>query len=230
MTSNRKNDELTEPILGYWKIRGLASGIRYQLVFSDISFREETYEQGDAPDFSRASWTDVKYNQNLEFPNLPYLKDGEFSLTETAAIHRYCAKKWCPELLCLDDIELYGKAEMMWGVMTDLKMLVTVDCYRGNGDKKALTETILPQLENIAKVLTERKFLVGDRLCCADFQFAELIEMVDFISEGKVFKDYPSLKGYRDHFFDLPKIKEYYANIEKCPNLPFNNKIAKINN
>jgi hypothetical protein len=29
---------MSKPILGYWKIRGLASGIRYQMAYQGIQF------------------------------------------------------------------------------------------------------------------------------------------------------------------------------------------------
>lgn len=48
---------MTKPILGYWKIRGLAAGIRYQLAYSKVDFDEDVYEQGDGPDFRLVSCT-----------------------------------------------------------------------------------------------------------------------------------------------------------------------------
>lgn len=232
MASNDAEGETiaSKPVLGYWKIRGLVSAIRYQLVYSGVPFDEEVYEQGDGPGFSRDAWYDVKHDQGLEYPNLPYLKDGAYSLTESGAIHRYCAMKWCPDLLCNDDAEAYGRAEMAWGVVTDLKGFVVLSCYGGDGDKKALADAAVPRFENFAKVLSDNKFLAGDRLCCADFAFAELVEVVDFISDGDVFKVYPSIKAYRDRVFGLPKLKEYYEDEGKCPRLSFNNKVAKIGN
>jgi len=217
----------TKPILGYWKIRGLASAIRYQLAYSKVDYDEEVYEQGDGPEFSRASWMDVKYTLGLQYPNVPYFKDGDFSLTESGAIQRYCAKKWCPELLCLDDDEAYGKAEMAWGVCSDLKGFVTSPCYVGDGDKKALAEKAIPRFAAVAKTLADSKYIAGDQLCCADFGLAELIDVVDFISEGEIFKTHPSLKEYRDRVFELPGVKECH---EKEQKLSFNNKSAKINN
>lgn len=230
----KKQKTAAKPVLGYWKIRGLASAIRYQLAYSgklpNIDFDEEVYVQGDGPEFSRASWTDVKFDQGLTYPNLPYLKDGDFSLTESGAIHRYCALKWCPELLCLDDPELYGKSEMVWGVVSDLKGFVTTKCYRGDGDKKALAKAAIPRFELFAKELEKNKYLIGDKLCCADFAFVELLEMMEFISDGDIFATYPTLKEYRDRVFQQPKLKEYYEDEAKCPKLPFNNKVAIINN
>jgi len=44
------------PTIGYWKIRGLASSMRYQMQYMGIAYDCEEYEQGDAPDFSRDVW------------------------------------------------------------------------------------------------------------------------------------------------------------------------------
>lgn len=206
----------TKPILGYWKIRGLASPIRYQLTYSGVSFDEEVYEQGDGPEFSRASWLDVKYDQGLTYPNLPYLEDGAYNLTESGAIHRYCAKKWCPELLCEDDAEIYGKAEMAWGIVADINNFFVGRCYMGDGDKDALVESTMPRFTLIAKELEKNEFIVGDRLCCADFAFAELVEKMAYFSDGEIFTVYPSIKAYRDRVFGLPKLKEYYFQQQKC--------------
>ena len=38
---------MTKPILGYWKIRGLASAIRYQLAYSGVDFDQVQYDEGD---------------------------------------------------------------------------------------------------------------------------------------------------------------------------------------
>ena len=94
--------EITKPTLGYWAIRGLASQIRYQLVYLGVDYQEDIYEQGDAPEFSRACWTDKKETLGLTFPNLPYYIDGEMRLTETLAIMKYICNKYGPELLGKD--------------------------------------------------------------------------------------------------------------------------------
>ena len=67
-----------------------------------VDFDMVEYECGDAPEYSRETWTDAKFNLGLDFPNLPYLFDGETKLTETLAIHRYLADKYAPSLLGSD--------------------------------------------------------------------------------------------------------------------------------
>ena len=79
-------DFSSKPTLGYWKIRGLAAQIRYMFYYLNIDFEDTLYEAGDAPDFDKSCWTDVKETLGLEYPNLPYLIDGETKLTETVAI------------------------------------------------------------------------------------------------------------------------------------------------
>jgi len=129
-------------------------------------------------------------------------------------------------LLCLDDEEMYGKAEMAWGVVSDLKGFVTGQCYRGDGSKKELAELATPRFGRIAKELETNTFLIGKRICCADFAFVELVDMMDFISDGEIFVIHPSLLRYRDGIFALANVKECH---EKEKQLPFNNKVARIN-
>ena len=54
--------------------------------YAQVDYENVTYECGDAPDFDKSCWLDVKFNLGLEFPNLPYLVDGEFKISQTAAI------------------------------------------------------------------------------------------------------------------------------------------------
>ena len=54
--------------------------------YLDIDFEDKIYVVGDAPDFDKTCWLEEKYNLGLEYPNLPYLIDGEVKLTETVAI------------------------------------------------------------------------------------------------------------------------------------------------
>ena len=98
-----------------------------------VSFADIQYEQGDAPDFDRSQWLDVKETLGLEYPNLPYLIDGDVMLTETAAIMQYIAKKYRPSLLGMSAAEV-GRISMLLDKVHTLKMKATIPCYAGEGE------------------------------------------------------------------------------------------------
>ncbi len=68
--TDSKSGTKSVPILGYWKIRGLAQPIRNVLEYAGEPYEDRLYEQGDAPHYSRESWTSVKPNLGLDFPNV----------------------------------------------------------------------------------------------------------------------------------------------------------------
>ena len=214
--------------LGYWKIRGLGSNIRYQLAYSGQQWNAEEYEQGEGPDFSRAEWLDKKFTLGMDFPNLPYLVDGEFKLTETLAIHKYLAEKYSPELLG-KDLKEKAKVNMVSGVIGDLKGAATRPCY-ATGEKSDITNAMKDRLPPIIKFMGENKFLVGNDVTFVDFFFYELLCLCKMVQGTEEFeKEYPQLVAYMTNVRNLPKLKEYLDGdcVEKT--YIFNNKIAKIN-
>ena len=74
-------------ILGYWGIRGHVHQIRILLSYVGVPFEDKTYD-------TKESWFDKdKKTLGLPFPNIPYIIEGSFKLTESTAIHRYVASK-----------------------------------------------------------------------------------------------------------------------------------------
>ena len=72
----------------------MGAQVFYQLEHCGVKYENKYYVQADGPSFDKSAWTDVKFTLGLDFPNLPYFMDGDYSLTETAAIHKYIAAKW----------------------------------------------------------------------------------------------------------------------------------------
>ena len=213
--------------LGYWKIRGLAANIRYQLAYSGIDYENVEYEQGDAPDFSRAPWLDHKFTLGLDFPNLPYLVDGDLKITETFAIHKYLADKYQPDLLG-KTAETRATVNQLAGVIYDLKMKVTMPCYMGDGTNDAAIGEMKNRLPPIVAFLGQKKFLAGDDVVWLDFYLYELIQLMAFLNPD--FKtDYPTLDAYQKNVGELPKVKEYVETSFETART-FNNKSAKVNN
>ena len=216
------------PVLGYWKIRGLASQIRYELEYLGVQYSEKQYEQGDAPDFDRSQWLSEKDSLGLQFPNLPYFIDGNFKLTETNAIMKYIAHKYGPQLLG-GDAATMAKVEMVAGVVGDLKGQVTMPCYT-SGDRPAITANLLQKVKPIVQFLGDKPFLVGNDVTYVDFTLFEMCDLMNWISEGQLFEQNPTLKQYYERVKALPRLNDYYNDDSRCMKKPFNNKVAKLNN
>ena len=105
--------------------------------FEDVKY-DVTYDE-DSQSWDRSQWTSVKFNLGLEFPNLPYLFDGETKITETVGIMRYLAKKHDSTLLGKTAAEL-GRIEMLWDTVSNLKAKCTFPAYMGEKDGEELKD------------------------------------------------------------------------------------------
>lgn len=73
--------------LGYWGIRGLAQPIRFLLAYLGVEYTNKNYL---APE----EWFGKDKNDlGLDFPNIPYLIDGDVKITESSAIPVHLIKK-----------------------------------------------------------------------------------------------------------------------------------------
>ena len=65
---------------------------RLLLEYTGSEYEDKKLSCGPAPDFDKSCWFDHKFKLGLDFPNVPYYKDGEVSLTQTNAILKYIAR------------------------------------------------------------------------------------------------------------------------------------------
>ena len=141
---------------------------------------------------------------------------------------KYIAHKYGPQLLG-GDAATMAQVEMVAGVVGDLKGAVTMPCYT-NHEKAGITVNLLQKVKPIVNYLADKPFLVGENISYVDFTLFELCDLMQFISDGQLFTQYPSLESFSERVKALPKLAEYYADDERCMKRPFNNKVAKINN
>lgn len=214
--------------LGYWKIRGLVANLRYQAIYSDIEINQVDYVQGPGPEFSRDAWMSVKHSLGFDFPNLPYLIDGETKLTETSAIHYYLAQKYDPALIGTSP-EQMAKVQMLMNIVGQFRSKLTGPCY-SSGDHEALKKAWDFQVPLILKAKGSNKFLAGDNVTIVDFLFFEAVEFLKWASKGEIFNEHPQLKEYSQQVKSLKNLKEYFQSADCWENdKTFNNVVAKIN-
>jgi glutathione S-transferase len=111
---------MSKPCFSYWKLRALGRHIRILLAYAGVDHENREYEMHLVPD-SAADMSDwgndkAKMSANGEnFANLPGIKDGDFYLSESVAVTRYIAAKWCPALLGSTP-EIGATADMLYSV------------------------------------------------------------------------------------------------------------------
>jgi len=196
-----------KPKLGYWNIRGLGASLRYMLHYCEVDFEDVTYAIGPAPENNKDAWFGVKHSLGIDFPNLPYFIDGDYSISENHAIHKYIARKWNPELLG-KTAEEFGNAEMMSAFCQKFKWDGhTMPSYTGGEHKDEITcqklyEDNIEHLEKICGFRNKHnyKWLCGENLMWIDFFFFESVDYMKWLTNGYVFNKFPELEDYHKRF------------------------------
>ncbi|CAI2379586.1 unnamed protein product [Moneuplotes crassus] len=221
--------------LGYWKIRGLFRHIQYVLEYCGVEYDTKYYEAGSAPDYSGKDWFDEKFNLGLDFPNLPYLVDGDFKMTETVPIMFYIAEKYKPELIG-ETAKDKGTIKMLMNIIHGAKMNISKPCY-SQDDKSVVMEAAEKSFEPISKFLGDKDFFMGDTMTSddssqkptlPDLYITELITLVlAFDTEKKFAEKFPNIVSLQKRVHALPEIKAFFES-DRCPDLPFFYPLAKL--
>ena len=111
----------------------------------------------------------------MEYPNLPYLIDGNNKITETKAIMVYIAKKWRPELLGTTAAQV-GRIEMISYHVDKLKNNAINACYDPGNPAEIVKDSRDP-LSKLFEIKGNSKWLCGNDLSWPDFYLVELLDM-----------------------------------------------------
>ena len=101
---------------GYWNIQGKARPIRELLTYLSVDYKEYSPENFE-------SWSEKKesFKKNgFPLPNLPYLIDDKFSLSESQAIPSYLIYKTKQTDLGGKTLEERSNQIMLLGVINDI--------------------------------------------------------------------------------------------------------------
>uniref|UniRef100_L7M496 Glutathione S-transferase n=1 Tax=Rhipicephalus pulchellus TaxID=72859 RepID=L7M496_RHIPC len=196
-------------VLGYTNTRGLAQSIRNLLVYKGVPFEEKQYKLGPAPGYEKAGWLSEKFSLGLQFPNLPYYRDGDVNITQSIAILRHLGRKHdlsaksAEEATQLDLLEQQAN-DLIWG------LVLAAMSPAGSDGRRQHEANLAVALRGWEDHLKKRKWALGDRITYVDFLLYEGLAW-NFEYKPEVYADYPSLKRYMQNFEALPKMKEYFA-------------------
>ena len=154
-----------------------------------------------------------KYNLGLDFPNLPYVIDGDVKLTQSVAVLRYLGRKFG---LAPSEADM-GRADVFEQVILDLRLTFSKICYSGadtfDGMKADFLEKLPKKLEEIASFIGAGPYALGEKISYVDFLALEYLDVIATFTPDH-FKS-GSIPDYVQRMKDLPTLKKFYES-EDC--------------
>lgn len=214
-------------VLGYWAVRGRGQAIRYALEYAKVPYVDKTY--GGPPDFNPDSWFGVKETLGFDFPNLPYLIDGDLKLTQSMAIVLYIGRKYH---LMGKNIKEEGTVMMLCQQISDYREALNRLGFSPQGAieeerRKFVQTTLTDTLKRFEKYLakTNTKFAVGNNPTMADFQiFEHFAASTPLEGARELIGQYPNVHRIIHAVRELPEIKDYITKI--AATRPFSSQAA----
>ena len=205
---------------GYWGIKALAEPARWLIAYFKLECTQWMCNED-------TEWFGSKNESlGLDFPNLPYLIDGDFKLTESSAIPGYLASKAGREDFNGEGPKERATLRMLEGVFGDFKKELS-DFYYSETEHKANWEKFLTEgtegyylLHKLSKYLGEKEYLLG-HITNIDVSVAYYLWMMDCISASlhtQKVQPFENLRKLSERVRALPGIKEW---IEANKHVPF---------
>ncbi|XP_022061031.1 glutathione S-transferase Mu 3-like [Acanthochromis polyacanthus] len=209
--------------LAYWDIRGLAQPIRLLLEYTGTEYTDKLYSCGEAPDYDKSCWFDIKEKLGMDFPNLPYLIDGDRKIVQSNAIMRYIARK---HNMCGEKEDEIIRVDLMENQSMDFRNDFVMLCYVGyDTQKEAYLKKLPGKLQQFSCFLGSRNWFAGDKIMFVDFIMYELLDQHRMF-DSKCLDAFDNLKKFLDRFEALEKIAAYMKS-PRFMKSPVNNKMAK---
>jgi glutathione S-transferase len=195
--------------LGYFQIQGLAEPARWSLAFLGLPYKEHNPTSRED-----AQATIAKHP--FDFPNVPYIIDGDVYVTESSAIPIYLAQKAKrPEFLGKQGLDQVKHQELL-GVANDIRDALFPMFHSDTPVEifKAKEEVVKRKLGLLSKFLGSKDFFLGYPTY-ADLHIVNLFTILNRIAtplkvDSLVCK-HENLKALQERVKALPGLKEYLA-------------------
>lgn len=203
--------EKSRIVIGYWKARGVTEPIRKLAHYLKIDFENKTYT-------SMEEWAADKEKLGFEFPNLPYMIDGDKKITESdAIIVELASRSKDKNLLGKNMTETHMLVGAYKDIFRDASMLAytckTLESLKEETNAKFQTPRFVNFWKRIEERLSKGDYVLGD-LSFLDFQLSELVEkllILDLEVGCSILSSRPVFKSYVDRMNGLDGVKEYLA-------------------
>ena len=208
-------------IIGYWPIRGLAESIYLTLEYLEIPYEKKAYTRENYLEW----FENDKLNLGIDFPNLPYLIDGDFKTSQSLAILKYIGRKH--GLFGGESNEEITKQEALLDSIYDLRMRFARLCYSDDFEnkKKEYLENLAKNLKFYDDWLAKRKYMNGDKLFVGDFFLWSVLDINDLMSPG-ILEPFPNVARFKNEIASLAAIEKYLKS-ERFKKFPVNGFTAK---
>ena len=194
---------------GYWAIKGYGEPIRWMILH--LGLEDQVKEWNPT---TEEEWA-ARKAQLSPFPNLPYLIDGDYFISESAAIPGYLAHKaGKPEFVGIgSDIQLRARYAQIEGVIVDLRLAFFHTVF-GPGDYK---ENIRKSLEEGGVIQT--KFGLLDSFLGDKEWFLGHLTFMDFsvVSTIEIFRGYAHTAGASCPIASHARLQALYKRVEALP-------------
>ncbi|XP_077401519.1 glutathione S-transferase Mu 4-like isoform X2 [Vanacampus margaritifer] len=201
----------------------LAQPIRLLLEYTGTTYKDKLYSCGDAPNYDKSCWFDEKNKLGMDFPNLPYLVDGEKKIVQSNAIMRYIARK---NNLCGESEDEKVRVDILENQAMDFRNGFVRLCYTDfDKMKPGYLEALPGVLKQFSKFLGDQKWFAGDKIMFVDFIMYELLDQHRMF-HPTCLNEFKNLKDLLDRFEALEKIAAYMKS-NRFIKTPVNNKMAK---
>ncbi|XP_039261909.2 glutathione S-transferase class-mu 26 kDa isozyme 47-like [Styela clava] len=203
-------------VITYWDLRGFAEPARMLLEYGGIEYENRLVTDGQ-------KWFAEKFSLGMDFPNLPYIIDGDVKLTESWAIYRYLGKKFN---LFPTSEEDQRQADMLQGVINDIRVGFVRYIYGADLYEKIdeLRKNQSGKVDLMEKYLKDRKFLIGNDLSFLDFALFETFDHHRLFFTD-IFDQSPNIQNYMKRFESLPRIANYLSSA-RYKKFPINGSMA----
>lgn len=117
----------------------------------------------------------------------------------------------------------------MQTLLQNLNTYIIEYCY-GKPQELALNDGLYEKLSPIIALMKEKntRYLLGDNLCFIDFYMYECIELLDFMTQGQVYSDYPELYNHSSVMSSV--LEPFFSKNHISFSYPFFHRFTQYNN